>query len=685
MPGGTAAMAQSLGIAPTPERARFVAELARLTHPSSESAATTRARAAAVVAARGRQARRRSGRGGRHGADPADRRHLVARRLPPLDCAGGDRRRDPGGSSRGASLPWPRGGSTTRRCSTWPITRRWSRVCTSTMRPSSPDSAAACAFTRTGWCRLAAPTRRRCGRRSSAKSWIGRHRFSACSTVRTKDAWRISTTPSRRWMRRGRRSRSACGSRIPPHGRSGSRRWPLVNRTSFPQWQPAKLPFTRPLYDVGSMLARIQAEPDGSPSFPAVRSWWNWAFDGGELPPAAAHPESPVDDGPVDAAWLAEAIASGDVRSPKRAARSVRIRPAGVRRRRSRRRRRRPDGDPRLPALPHADADARADGRAARRPCMPRRRGGRSSCRRSMADRAFVALGQFQGALALIARLTRVRTLDVAAAEALVTSLSSVPLNQDGRYAGGVASWMQQALRPAIPRADDIDNALFPALAGAPSAGDQPRRLDRLGRAALSARSGRRGRAAAAARSREAAERLPGSGVEPSGHLAEAVGGSARGAGRGGRRRDAERAGGGLRAAGRRLRRRVEQRRPSARRRRSGDRGSRPDHGAGRQRESRPDRRGARRHRRRGAGRRADGVGLRHLDCRPGESRAAHRPRHPPPRFRPRSRGARPSAAPGVGGAQGGGHRPASPGTSVDRCSASTWRCRRSAASTANG
>ncbi len=49
VPGGTAAMAQSLGIAPTPERARFVAELARLTHPSSESAATTRARAAASL------------------------------------------------------------------------------------------------------------------------------------------------------------------------------------------------------------------------------------------------------------------------------------------------------------------------------------------------------------------------------------------------------------------------------------------------------------------------------------------------------------------------------------------------------------------------------------------------------------------------------------------------------------
>ena len=91
--------------------------------------------------------------------------------------------------------------------------------------------------------------------------------------------------------------------------------------------------------------------------------------------------------------------------------------------------------------------------------------------------RAFVALGQFQGALALIARMTRMRTLDVAAAEALVTSLSSVPLNQDGRYAGGVATWMQQELRPAIPGGDDMENALFPALAGAPSAAHRPAQL----------------------------------------------------------------------------------------------------------------------------------------------------------------------------------------------------------------
>ncbi len=86
-----------------------------------------------------------------------------------------------------------------------------------------------------------------------------------------------------------------------------------ANRTAFPQWRPAKLPFTRPVHDVGSMLSRVQAEPDGSPSFPALRSWWTWAFESADLPPAAAQVADTVaDDGPVDAAWLAQAIVSAD-------------------------------------------------------------------------------------------------------------------------------------------------------------------------------------------------------------------------------------------------------------------------------------------------------------------------------------------------------------------------------------
>src|SRR5437870_3225721 len=43
VPGGTSAMAASLGISPVPERARFVAEIARLTHQVAERKRTTRA------------------------------------------------------------------------------------------------------------------------------------------------------------------------------------------------------------------------------------------------------------------------------------------------------------------------------------------------------------------------------------------------------------------------------------------------------------------------------------------------------------------------------------------------------------------------------------------------------------------------------------------------------------------
>jgi hypothetical protein len=83
--------------------------------------------------------------------------------------------------------------------------------------------------------------------------------------------------------------------------------------------------------------------------------------------------------------------------------------------------------------------------------------------------RAFVALGQFQGALALIARMASVRTLDRAAAESQITSLANVPIGRDGRYDGALAKWMQQTLRPVLPAGEDFERALLAALAGARS------------------------------------------------------------------------------------------------------------------------------------------------------------------------------------------------------------------------
>jgi hypothetical protein len=223
-----------------------------------------------------------------------------------------------------------------------------------------------------------------------------------------------------------------------------------ANRTVFSEWQPAKLPFTRPLHDVASMLSRVQAEPDGSPSFPALRSWWTWAFANADVPGAGAHVSDTVsDDGPVDAAWLAQIIGSADTRS-----RGERLDQFAFGQRTF--------GAADRGAVPDVLIAIRAFPRYRMLMLTLERIGVRhaavyaSAARRAQqlarvdGRRAFVALGQFQGALALVARMAGVRTLDLATAESLVTSLCSVPLNNDGWYAGAIATWMQRELRAGL-------------------------------------------------------------------------------------------------------------------------------------------------------------------------------------------------------------------------------------------
>lgn len=253
-----------------------------------------------------------------------------------------------------------------------------------------------------------------------------------------------------------------------------------ANRTAFPQWRPAKLPFTRPVHDVGSMLSRVQAEPDGSPSFPALRSWWTWAFESADLPPAAAHVADTVtDDGPVDAAWLAQAIVSADARDRRERLDQFAFGQRAFGR-----------ADP--SSMPDVLIAIRAFPRYRMLMLTLERTGVRhpavyaTAARRAQelarvdGRRAFVALGQFQGALALVARMASVRTLDLATTESLITSLSGVPLDRDGRYAGAIATWMRRDLHAALtsamvrPEPDTMEGALFPALAGAHGVNRQP-------------------------------------------------------------------------------------------------------------------------------------------------------------------------------------------------------------------
>jgi hypothetical protein len=83
------------------------------------------------------------------------------------------------------------------------------------------------------------------------------------------------------------------------------------------------------------------------------------------------------------------------------------------------------------------------------------------------------ALAQFQGALTLLCRLVRVRTIDAATGEQLARDLFGAHLS-DGRYGGAIAAWVSDRLRPALPAPTGnatIDDVLLAAAAGPRPAG----------------------------------------------------------------------------------------------------------------------------------------------------------------------------------------------------------------------
>src|SRR5262249_37670773 len=89
-------------------------------------------------------------------------------------------------------------------------------------------------------------------------------------------------------------------------------------------------------------------------------------------------------------------------------------------------------------------------------------------------NRRFWVFGQFQGALALIARIPAPDTLTSATATSLVQSLSAVPV-QDGEYDGGVASWIRSELAKALPREDTWESRVIAGMAGPSNETSDPR------------------------------------------------------------------------------------------------------------------------------------------------------------------------------------------------------------------
>ena len=289
--------------------------------------------------------------------------------------------------------------------------------------------------------------------------------FSSCSPG-TRDASRISTTPSAPSIPRGRRSRLACGSRTLERGSIVSEH--LGQRS--PRWATTvwtdRSPFKRAPHDLVSMLLRAQPQSTGAPAAPAWRALWARAFDAsdasGDLATRRAthaHGES------IDAAWLAETLLQGDVPS-----RSERLDQFAF-------------GQRALASTGPADlSDALFVLRSLPRFRMLMLTLERIGVRRpalyaaltrlaeQISDlettRARAALANFQGAIALVERLVRVRSIDSSTAERLLEALALVPFKEERGFLGGLAPWLRVELRHALRRDGGFEEILVEALAG---------------------------------------------------------------------------------------------------------------------------------------------------------------------------------------------------------------------------
>ena len=232
------------------------------------------------------------------------------------------------------------------------------------------------------------------------------------------------------------------------------------------------LPFGRASYDLQMTLSRVEVGSDGTPVPPASRGFWSRVFGGNALADDPGRQVRTLEEDPIDAAWLVDAIGSVDVR-----VRTERLDQVAFGQR----------------LFTTADAAERADvlvavralGRYRMLMWTFERIGIRAPAVYAQAARqaarigalvgrhGFEAQAQFQGALAIIARMAMVTTLDARKAQALVEQLVALPLTEDGRYAGAVAHWLRGNVAGAIKAADTAELAVLAAMSGPPS-GDGP-------------------------------------------------------------------------------------------------------------------------------------------------------------------------------------------------------------------
>ena len=241
--------------------------------------------------------------------------------------------------------------------------------------------------------------------------------------------------------------------------------------SGYREWRPGDHPFSRPLGDISLLLLRIRTDAAGVPAAPASRAFWAAAFD--VDPGVSGSNEAPLPggvDGPVDAAWLVSATADLDMYSRNdrldEFAFGQRVFQGAT--------------DPQAAAALRQFRNHRMllvtlERMGIRAPATYNALIQRGSAAGSAnAGRRFWVLGQFQGALALLARMRAADTLTTAASNSLVMSLSAVPL-QDGEYDGGIAFWMRSELAKALSREGSWESRVIAAMSGLSNEASDPR------------------------------------------------------------------------------------------------------------------------------------------------------------------------------------------------------------------
>jgi hypothetical protein len=236
------------------------------------------------------------------------------------------------------------------------------------------------------------------------------------------------------------------------------------------------LPFGRASYDLSMTLMRVQVDQTGLPKAPASRAFWSRVFAGNELPSAPPSRDAFADDDPFDAAWLCDLIGSADVRLRgerlDQLAFGQRVFGAAAIDQR-------PNVFIAIRALNHYRMLVWTLDRIGVRAPQLYAAAARKGARLSAVDgrRGFETHAQFQGALAVIARMAAVKSITAERAQTLVEQLVALPLTDDGRYAGALARWLRTEIVNASPKMETMEATLLAAISGAPSGEGVTRRL----------------------------------------------------------------------------------------------------------------------------------------------------------------------------------------------------------------